>query len=189
MDDDGAMALGRELAALLAAATRWCEGEAIAPADRRFAATLDMRYVGQNFELAVPLGEIDPAAGVALPDLTALRRAFFEVHERSYGYFNPEDAIEVVNLRLAARGLIKPSARSWREGRADGTPTPAGMRDVWFDPDRAAPTPVYDRDDMRAGHSLTGPAVIEQLDATTLVYPGDRLTVDAAFNLLIETAT
>jgi N-methylhydantoinase A/oxoprolinase/acetone carboxylase beta subunit len=42
---------------------------------------------------------------------------------------------------------------------------------------------------MRAGHSLTGPAVIEQLDATTLVYPGDRLTVDAAFNLLIETAT
>jgi N-methylhydantoinase A len=189
MDDDGAMALGRELAALLAAATRWCEGEAIAPADRHFAATLDMRYVGQNFELAVPLGEIDPAAGVALPDLTALRRAFFEVHERSYGYFNPEDAIEVVNLRLAARGLIKPSARSWREGRADGTPTPAGMRDVWFDPDRAAPTPVYDRDDMRAGHSLTGPAVIEQLDATTLVYPGDRLTVDAAFNLLIETAT
>lgn len=189
MDGEGAAALGRELAALLAAATRWCDGEAIAPENRRFAATLDMRYVGQNFELAVPLGEIDPAAGTAMPDMAALRQAFLEVHERSYGYFNPDDPIEVVNLRLGARGLIKPSTRPWRDGRGDGAPPTVGMRDVWFAPDRPTPTPVHARDDMRAGHSLTGPAVIEQLDATTLVYPGDRLTVDAAFNLLIETTT
>ena len=188
LDDAGAAALARELDALVAAATSWCDGEAIAPGNRRFSAALDMRYVGQNFELAVPLGEIDAGTGAAPPELAALRQAFFEIHERNYGYFNPDDPVEVVNLRLAARGLIKPSTRPWREGRAEGAPEPIGSRDVWFAPDRPTPTPVYDRDRMRAGHRLEGPAVIEQLDATSLLYPGDRLAVDDAFNLLIETA-
>ena len=189
MDDSGAAVLSRELDGLMAAATQWCDGESIAAENRRFAATLDMRYVGQNFELAVPLGEIDPRGGAVLPGLEALRRAFFEVHERNYGYFNPDDPVEVVNLRLAARGLIKPSTRPWREGRAEGAPAPIASREVWFTPDAPVATPVYDRDHLRAGHRITGPAVIEQLDATSLLYPGDRLTVDDAFNLLIETVS
>ncbi|MBL8697060.1 MAG: hydantoinase/oxoprolinase family protein [Alphaproteobacteria bacterium] len=189
MDEPGRGALARELADLMAAATRWCDGEGISAANRRFAATLDMRYVGQNFELPVALGEIEGGGAPAVPDLATLRRSFFAVHEQNYGYFNPDDAVEVVNLRLAARGLIKPTARPWQEGRAQGAPPASGTREVWFTPDKATPTPVYERDRMRAGHALVGPAVIEQLDATSLLYPGDRLTVDANFNLLIETVS
>ena len=188
IDTDGAAILARELATMAAEAAAWCDGEGIAPADRRYAATLDMRYVGQNFELPVPLGSIDPDAPAPLPGIEALRAAFFAVHERNYGYFNPDDPIEVVNLRLGARGLIKTSTRPWREGRASGAPVPVERRAVWFTPDGPTDTPVYDRDHLRSGHSLIGPAVIEQLDATSLLYPGDRLTVDDAFNLLIETA-
>jgi N-methylhydantoinase A len=61
-----------------------------------------------------------------------------------------------------------------------------GRRPIWFGIEAASDTPIHDRQEMRPGHTLVGPAVIEQLDATTLVYPGDRLTVDAAANLVIE---
>jgi N-methylhydantoinase A len=189
VDATGVQVLGEALAALRAAAAQWCDGEGIAGADRRFAASLDMRYVGQNFELAVPFGDVDPGAAASLPDVAALRAAFFAAHERNYGYFNPDDAVEVVNLRLTARGLIKTPSRPWREGRATGAPEPIGHRDVWFTADAAVRTPVHDRDALRAGHELVGPAVIEQLDATSLLYPGDRLRVDDGFNLLIEIAS
>ena len=65
-------------------------------------------------------------------------------------------------------------------------PEPGASQSVYFTADAPLPTPVFDRADFRPGLVLTGPAVIDQLDATTLIYPGDRATVDAAGNLLIE---
>ena len=69
-----------------------------------------MRYVGQNFELRVSVGTADGVeTGPGVPDVTTLRRLFFDVHERNYGFFNPDDPVEVVNIRLTARGeLPKP---------------------------------------------------------------------------------
>ncbi len=186
IDETGCAALRALLAELVGDAARWCASEGIAAADRRIAATLDMRYVGQNFELPVPLDDAATADGPTLPDAATLRARFFAVHELSYGYHNPDDAVELVNLRLTARGLLKPSTRPWHEGRASGAPAAIATRDVWFDADAPIATPIFDRETLRAGHAITGPAVIEQLDATTLVYPGDKMTVDAAFNLLIE---
>ena len=63
---------------------------------------------------------------------------------------------------------------------------PVGRRPVHFRWEGADDTPVYRRDALKPGHRLAGPAVIEQLDATTLLYPGDTLTVDAAGSLLVE---
>jgi N-methylhydantoinase A len=136
----------------------------------------------------VPLD--DPAAGAAplLPDAAALLERFFAVHERSYGYHNPEDPVEVVNLRLTARGRVKTPSGAAPQARAAGGPAAIAEREVWFDADAPLPTPVHDRDVLRPGHALVGPAVIEQLDATTLVRPGDRVAVDDALNLLIEVA-
>jgi N-methylhydantoinase A len=59
---------------------------------------------------------------------------------------------------------------------------------VFFDPEEALATPVYQRANLLPGQALAGPAVIEQLDATTLLFPGDRATVDAGRNVLIELA-
>jgi N-methylhydantoinase A len=181
IDERGREALAATLSGLLADATRWCEAEAIAPGERVYAATLDMRYVGQNFELAVALPRVD-----ALPGVDELRRAFFTEHDRSYGYHNPADPIEVINLRLTARGRLKADAGPPPAPREATAPKSSGRRAVWFGHDRAIDTPVYERDTLRPGQALDGPAVVDQLDATTILHPGDRLTIDAAGNLVIE---
>src|SRR5262249_3854438 len=114
-------------------------------------------------------------------------RRFFAVHERSYGFFNAADPVEIVNYRLTARGRLRRPAPP-RHAPATAAPTPLEHRAVWFDVVAALDTPVLDRAALAPGHTLTGPAVIEQLDATTLLYPGDRLGVDGALNLVIALA-
>ena len=157
---------------------RWLEDEGVAPGDRRTQASLDMRYVGQNFEIQVPASEAD--------DADTLRRRFFAQHETTYGYHNPFDPVEVVNWRLTATGrLARPEPAGPSPGPAG---QPAATRAVWFGPHAPVETGVYDRGVLAPGAVLTGPAVIEQLDATTLLFPGDSLSVDAQGAMLIEVA-
>ena len=126
-----------------------------------------------------------------IPDPAELRRRFFEAHETAYGYHSPDDPIEAVNLRLTAR--ITPPRRDSSAGAAGAAGTarraePTERRQVHFEAAAAHHTPVYRRDHLAPGQVLDGPLVIEQVDATTLVHPGDRATVDAARNLIIELA-
>ncbi len=168
-------------------AEMWFEGEGLAPHLRRLQLTLDMRYVGQNFELSVPL-EHTVLGALGQGDITArLRTLFFEAHERQYGYHNPTAPVEIMNFRATARGqLYQPSPPVSAASAPPEPPAPGGARAVYFTADAAVQTPVYPRAALKPGHTLKGPAVIEQLDATTLLYPGDGLRVDAAFNLHIE---
>jgi N-methylhydantoinase A len=176
--------------ALIQAAEAWCYSEGLAPARRSLEVTLDMRYIGQNFELSVPL---DGAllAGLQEPGgLARLRMRFFTTHETHYGYHSPDDPVEIMNYRITARGRLYRSPEApGAAALAIGAPVPGGTRRVYFTADTAVATPVFDRTALAPGHTLVGPAVIEQLDATTLVYPGDTLRVDNALNLLIEVAT
>ena len=163
-------------------AEAWFELEQLPAAARRFELSLDLRYVGQNFELPVPFA-LD-----ALPDAAGMRAAFFAAHETAYGYHNPDDPVEVVNFRLTARGRLY-RASPPEEVVADAPPPePQERRAVFFEPDAAQDTPVHQRAELLPGQRLAGPAVIEQLDATTLLFPGDRGKVDAARNLVIELA-
>jgi N-methylhydantoinase A len=143
-----------------------------------------MRYVGQNFELRVPVEVTRPA--LALPPTDVLHQTFLREHELNYGFSNPTDAAEIIALRLTARGVLPlpPAARSsdW----ATRHPRPVATRDVWFNAGEPHSTPVFKRDAMAAGCAVTGPAVIEQFDATTLVFPGDVARVDEALNIIIE---
>lgn len=175
-------AMHGKLGELLADAEQWFIAEGIAHDDRSVELTLDMRYVGQNFELPVKL------AGTDLGALDELKRLFFAVHEMSYGYSNPNDPVEVVNFRLTTKGRLPRPSEAPVATTSTGSPAAIEVRPVWFATDAPVDTPVYDRDRLRAGLVLQGPAVIEQLDATTLLYPGDRLTVDPSLNLLIELA-
>ena len=148
-----------------------------------------MRYVGQNFELAVPVADSDDMRKTRFriaPD--TLAASFFEAHDRAYGYHNPDDPVEVVNFRLTALGrLSRPVMESADTG--DGAPTPIGTRSDYFEPDHADVADIYHRADFKPGHRITGPAVVEQLDSTVLVYPGDNAFVDDAYNLNIELAS
>ena len=167
-------------------AANWFDDEHVRPEMRQVSIRLDMRYVGQNFELAVPLAQGDDGAYVSFDDVEPLRRAFFQIHEENYGYHNPEDPIEIINFRLTARGRVHPLVES--KGMMDQNEFSAetGYRDVVFNQDEPVQCRVFQRHALSVGDEVIGPAVIEQLDATTLVYPGDTARVDDLGNILIS---
>jgi N-methylhydantoinase A len=170
---------------LVTTAQRWYTTENILPDTRQIEIRLDMRYVGQNFELAVPLSEGTDVSVVTLDDHETLRQKFFQIHETNYGYFNSEDPIEIINFRLTARGRIYPLI-SFHHLSANriSTKEPT-VREVMFNNDRPATCSVYQREIITPGESFRGPAVFEQLDATTIIYPDDIAEIDTEGNLLI----
>jgi N-methylhydantoinase A len=162
-------------------AQAWFDNERLGPVDRSLELMLDARYVGQNFELAVAVANADP-----LPAADEIRRRFFFEHERAYGFHNPVDPIEIVNFRLIAVGKLRQPAARPGAARKSGRAEAASHRNVWFAHDVAQDTPVYDRAMLMPGDTIARPAVIEQLDSTTLLFPGDRATVDPYLNLIVE---
>jgi len=140
---------------------------------------LDMRYHGQAYELRVPLR----GGAVIASTLEAAADAFHAAHEAAYGFRRPGHPVELVNVRVTGvappprLGVIPPPVRR--------TPAVASRRPVWFWGSWVE-APIYRREDLAPGVTLTGPAVIEELGATTVLAPGDRLSVDALGNLLID---
>jgi len=162
-------------------ADAWFDAEHVERSNRSTDIVLDTRYVGQNFELAIGLGSADP-----LPGADEIKQRFFAEHERAYGFHNPADPVEIVNFRLIAVGKLRQPASRPGEPRQSGKAEPASRRKVWFEADKAEDTPVYDRATLMPGDMIAGPAVIEQLDSTTLLFPGDRANVDPYLNLIVE---
>jgi len=177
-----------ELAAVFAAleqeAQAWLDREAVPVERRRVARALDMRYVGQNFELLVEV-----PAEFWRGERDALRRAFLREHARVYGHSAEDDAIQIVSYRLTAVGepaaLTLPALPPAPSASPDAAR--AGDRPVYFDEAGGfVATPVYRRERLLAGHRLEGPAIVEQMDSTTVILPGQRGTIDARANILIE---
>lgn len=157
----------------------WLDAEAGDASDGRVILSLDMRYVGQNYELPVEFSG-------DLSDLAALRDGFLEAHLRSYGHADPDAPVEVVNVRAKALARLL-------QGRADATgpaelAAPVGTTKAWFTEEAAVDTPIYERTGIPVGTALKGPVIIAQFDATTVVPPGATVTVDAALNLIMELA-
>src|SRR5579875_3169955 len=149
--------------------------EGFAPDDMRFEARLDMRYVGQAFELSVPV----PEEASSMADIDA---AFLAAYERRYAYAVAAPA-EIVTFRLAAYGIIpKPVLPV---ARGVGAVAPSAEREIAFD-GRLSATPVYDRGRLAAEARLDGPAVIEEPGTSTIVPPGFRAAVDGFGNLVLE---
>ena len=170
---------------LVASAQSWYTTENILPQTRQMDIRLDMRYVGQNFELAVPLGEGNDLSGAILSNYQTLRQKFFEVHEANYGYFNSEDPVEIINFRLTARGRIYPLIPFKHISTNTPSSKEPAVREVMFNDNDPNSCPVYQRETLVPGQAFQGPAVIEQLDATTIIYPGDMVDIDTQGNLLI----
>jgi len=158
--------------------------EGVATAQRRLLRSVDLRYQGQSHELsvAVPSGALTPQT------LAQLHEQFHAAHARAYGYDAREDAIELVNIRLTALGVSrKPRLPELPQGSSDPTEARKGQRPVWFSETGGfTACPVLDRARLRWGNVVSGPAVIEELDATTLVHPGYQAAVDQYGNLLVR---
>ncbi len=133
--------------------------------------SLSMRYAGQNYERDVPL----PSGHLGESAVATAVAAFHELHDATYGYSFPDEVVELIHANVAVLGEgARPAPRRLPEGDAPG---PREVRQVRFLGEGALPTPVYRRDALRAGVVLAGPAVIEELDSTTLVLPGQELRV------------
>ena len=170
--------------------------ESVAPAAMEFRRGIEMRYAGQSSEVAVTLppgesdaglaGELD--GGLDAGALAAAVRRFHAEHERAYGHGYPEQPVELVNFTVTAIGRIArprlPRIASNEKGVSEAR---RGTRRVFFsDAAGFVETAIYDRDRLRAGHVVVGPAVIEEVDSTTLLHAGYRAEVDEFGNLLIS---
>jgi N-methylhydantoinase A len=147
----------------------------------RFDARLDMRYVGQAFELSVPLSD----AFRSMQDVDA---AFHAVYDKRYAHAT-DDPAEIVSFRLSAYGRVaKPTLP--RRARDGGSLADAhrGNRDVAFD-GRFVTTPVYAREALPVESVITGPALIEEAGTTTVVPPACRAWADTHGNVILEVAS
>ena len=162
LTDEARPTIATNVEGLLAQARAWLREERIDPVDGSVEIALDMRYVGQNFELPVLIEAT--LAAIRLPPSAALRQNFFELHERHYGYSNPDDLVEIVNFRLTVTARLKYADRPAPAGVRSGGPEPVGSRRVYFAETAPESAQVFDRAMLAPGDEITGPAVIEQLD-------------------------
>jgi N-methylhydantoinase A len=167
---------------LRADAAAWFARNGIGQARQASQLTFDMRYIGQNYELPLPVPLAD-----ALDEVPTLGEAFHRVHRTRYGHSDPGAAIEIVNVRLVVRAGFAPlpsdSAGAAPAQMRTGKPS---LREVWFDDEAPRSVPTIERDLLAAGARIEGPVVVTQFDATTLLPPGCRATVEPCSSLLIE---
>ena len=164
-------------------AATWIESEGDLLGRPEFAATLEMRYAGQAFELQVPVPEDQRAH----PQSAAITELFHQVHERQYGFRDLDSAVEVMTERLRITGRIAPVTMSAIGEQA--APAPVATRQV-FHGISFLRAPVFLRRDLGDGATIAGPAIVEQEDSTAWILPGWSATVDRIGNLAVaETGT
>jgi N-methylhydantoinase A len=183
IDETDLAALERTFAVLTERARSDTDLEGFAPEEVRIERQLDIRYPHQGYELPMdcPPGPLDAEM------LQRLRLAFDERHREVYGVSAPDELVEIINARVrtvVARVADEPNGASGEIAEATSGGAETGVRDAYFESEGGfVSTPVYDRALLVPGISIRGPAIIEQLDATTVVGPGWSGTVDGLGNL------
>jgi N-methylhydantoinase A len=168
-------------------AAKALDGEGFPRDQHQYVRTVDLRYFGQAFEVRVPApdGVVDEAYAASVAD------AFHAEHHALYGYDfrdDPTQQVEWVNLRVTGIGPItRPELRELpARGESEARPQPRSTREVCFDADDGyVATPVFWRDDLRAGDEFTGPAIVEEFGSTVPVHPGFSVRVDSIGNLVL----
>lgn len=181
--DPAALAAGfqemeQELAGLIAV-----EAGPEVPVD--FNRFIDMRYVGQEYVVRVPVPEGRPFDGDLIADL---RAEFDRLHEQAYGHASATEPTEIINLRVAAFGRLPRLELPALPAGGEEPPSAALIDRVEciFDHTSGPVTvPVYLREEMLAGNRLAGPAIIVEKGATTVLHPGFNLTVAEHGHLVI----
>lgn len=185
LTEDRAGAIRDGILELLRAADKWYELESIDPADRHTRASLDLRCVGQNYELSVPV-IADALLKQSDQDLTQnIKVDFFRAHEQFYGHHDANAPVEVINFRCTASArLYKPESAALPV-KTRRAAEPEAFRETWFSETGSTTTAVFQRSKLSAGDEIHGPAIVEQMDTTTLIRPDWIAHVDNADNLII----
>ena len=141
---------------------------------------LDLRYMGQEFTLQVPV----TLAQLKKGDRRGIRAAFDKLYEHRYAHHSPDEPVEMVNIRLAMIGK-RPKLKFPQLKRASKA-VPRRRRPVYLgDSKKPVSCPVYARNDLGAGVRLAGPALIEEHGTTTVLYKGDVCRVAPSGELII----
>jgi N-methylhydantoinase A len=173
-----------------AEATRVLAAEGFTGEAVRLARSADLKVVGQTYELMVPLPQVGP---VTAGGISALVDAFGRVYRERYAFFFEGEPIELVNLRLAALGLnapimLQPPPLPGGElggGASDPEPARIGRRPIYFDKAGSLEACVFERDRLRPGMIVRGPAAVEEPTSVTLIPPGRSATVASDLGLFV----
>jgi len=143
----------------------------------------DMRYVGQEHAVSVDI----PIELFKTRDRDGIKRHFDAVHQTRYGFSNADEKAEIVSLRSATIGLMrKPERAAIARGGPSADAAARGRRTVYFSGFGSVDSQTYDRALLSAGNRIDGPALVEEHASTTVVWPQDKVEVDAFGNLHIE---
>jgi N-methylhydantoinase A len=164
-----------------AAAEQEFKSQGILPEQIVHVRAIDLRYSIQKYELPVPVAR----SGLTPDAIAAWRRAFDEIHEKHFGSRAEDQKVELVNYRLTTKVIVPKPAVTQLLSQGTSCDQAIKIRrrayfDGWHD------TPIYDRDKLRSGNRLTGPAIIEQMDSTTVVHPGQEAEIDRFGNIIVE---
>ncbi|MFQ6126026.1 MAG: hydantoinase/oxoprolinase family protein [Candidatus Heimdallarchaeota archaeon] len=162
-------------------ASRWFDVEKIPDDKRHIEKSLDMRYKGQNYEIKVPYS-------TQLRTIQDLESQFHTEYERLYSYSALKEPIQIVNFSLTAVGAITPPTLHKESlGSRDASKAIIAERAAYFQaPESVISCSIYDRDLLSPGNVIQGPAIVEQMDSTTLVLPKQICKVDEFSNLILE---
>ncbi|HTI88414.1 MAG TPA: hydantoinase/oxoprolinase family protein [Alphaproteobacteria bacterium] len=168
-------------AELIAEGRALLEAEGVDEKDMTFQRFLDMRYIGQEFPIQTPIG----AEELARRDIATLRAAFDRTHDRRFGHQAVDEPVEIVNLRLTAKG--KRGQSKFPEVAKVSIGGSLGEREIIFnDPAKPVRCQIYDRDRLAAGQVVQGPGAVVEYASTTVLFEGDTLTVASTGELVIR---
>jgi N-methylhydantoinase A len=157
-------------------AEAWLDAEAVPGEARRLSRWASARYQNQGFELDVPW---------AGPEATI--RAFHRLHEQRYTFAQEDTPVEIVTLRVDARGVFPAPALEALPPAGPLSDAVCSLQAIHLETGEAE-CPIYDRRKLGHGAVIEGPAILMQLDATTLILPGQTGTVDRLGNVIITEA-
>lgn len=160
-------------------AVQTLEEQHFPPSDLQLLRFLDLRYIGQQWDITVPIGTDF--------DRKRIRQDFEQQHDRLFGHMQPSGIIEITKIRAAGIGRLPPLTHERLPFLGGEGAQPAEFRRVWLGPDAGwRETPVFAAGSLRPGHSVDGPLVIDEQTTTVFVPPGDRLQVDATGSYLVQ---
>ena len=151
--------------------------EGVAEKDIVIQRNVEMMYQGQWRSLAVP-------APSNVTDIDALIDGFHKEHEREFNYRRDDAPVSIFRVALTATGMV-PKAELQTHEVKKNSPTTTNTRDVWFE-GKAHTAMVFERDNLTAGATFEGPAIVEQFDSTTVIPPKTTAEVDKYMNILIR---